>query len=81
MSEGSGQGRESLLTDVIALAVGIVIIFVAIGRLGNQIVYLPDDARAQPGVNVAISAVMVIIGTIPLIVGLVRLIQGIRQRD
>jgi hypothetical protein len=81
MTQGSDKGREPLLTDVIGVAVGLIVIMVAITRFGNQIPYLPDDPRARPDVNLAISVVLGIIGTIAALIGAIRLVLGIRGKN
>ena len=74
------RSREPLTTDVIGIAVGILMIAFAVSRLGNQIQYAPGDPRAQAGVNLAITIIGVTAGVFVLSVAVVRLLMGLRAR-
>jgi hypothetical protein len=73
--------RESLTTDVIIIVVGLGGIANAFLRLGNNIVYLPDDIRSQPWYDPLVTTVLVFVFLPLLLVGIVRLVQGLMDRD
>ena len=72
--------RETLTTDVLIIVVGLGGIAVAVLRLGNNIVYLPDDVRSQPWYDPLVSLILALGALFFLMVGLVRLVQGLRSR-
>ena len=74
------QRRESLLTDVIGMAVGVGMIGVAYSRQFNAIAYPSGDSRGDPSVQAAIAIAGTVAGLIAFLLASIRLIQGLRAR-
>ena len=72
--------RESLLTDIIGMFVGVGMIGVAYARQFNHIQYLPGDNRAEPWFDPAVAIILTVAGLFAFLVGSIRLLQGLRAR-
>jgi hypothetical protein len=72
--------REPLLTDVIAILVGLCNIAVGYTQQFNAIQYLPGDVRGTPEYRSATFTILAIIGLIAIAIGSIRLAQGLRRR-
>jgi hypothetical protein len=72
--------REPLLTDVIAIIVGLGVIAVGYTRQFNAIEYLPGDVRGTPEFDATILTISVVLGLFCIAVGSIRLAQGLRRR-
>jgi hypothetical protein len=73
--------REPLRTDVIFMLAGVGAILVAMGRLGNNIEYLPNDVRSQPWFDPLFSSIIALLGLFFFLIGAIRLLQGLRERN
>jgi hypothetical protein len=73
--------RESLLTDVGAMFVGVAVIAVSYARQFNHIEYLPGDIRGEPWFDPAVAIVFAIGGLFAFLIGSIRLVQGHRARS
>jgi uncharacterized membrane protein HdeD (DUF308 family) len=71
--------REPLLTDVIAVFVGLFNIAVGYTQQFNAIQYLPGDVRGTPEYHSAVFTIFAIIGLFCIVVGSIRLAQGLRR--
>jgi hypothetical protein len=72
--------REPLLTDVIAVFVGLGNIAVGYTQQFNAIQYPPGDVRGTPAYHSAVFAIVAVIGLIAVAIGSIRLAQGLRRR-
>jgi uncharacterized membrane protein YphA (DoxX/SURF4 family) len=72
--------REPLLTDVIAIFVGLGNIAVGYTQQFNTIQYPPGDVRGTPAYHSAVFAILAVVGVIAVVIGFIRLAQGLRRR-
>jgi hypothetical protein len=72
--------RERLLTDVIAVFVGLCNIAVGYTQQFNAIQYPPGDVRGTPEYHSAVFTILAIIGLIAVAIGSTRLALGLRRR-
>jgi hypothetical protein len=72
--------QEPFLTDIIFMIGGVGGIAVAMGRLGNNIEYLPTDVRSQPWFDPLLSSIMAVGGLFIFVVGAIRLLLDLRAR-
>jgi hypothetical protein len=72
--------REPLLTDVIAIMVGLGGIAVGYTRQFNAIEYPRGDVRGTPEFDATFLTISIVFGLFAIVVGSIRLVQGLRRR-
>jgi uncharacterized ion transporter superfamily protein YfcC len=73
------SASEVRFTNLMFILGGVLMIAVAIGRLDNNIEYLPTDVRSQPWFDPLLSSIGAILGLFFVVVGTLRLLRDRRR--